>query len=97
MVLKLYLIYLFLDIDSDFISVLKEVCKSYKFGDVIEQAKKIDKRFRSYNDLTKENKSDIDEINSSYLKGLKFHFVTEMSDVIDLAVTNQKVKHAKSL
>ena len=47
--------------------------------------------------LSKENKSDIDEINSSYLKGLKFHFVTEMSDVIDLAVTNQKVKHAKSL
>tara|TARA_B100000767_G_scaffold11789_1_gene11417 strand:+ start:1 stop:2022 length:2022 start_codon:yes stop_codon:yes gene_type:complete len=47
--------------------------------------------------LSKENKSDIDEINSTYLKGLKFHFVSEMSEVIDIAITNQKVKHPKSL
>jgi ATP-dependent Lon protease len=47
--------------------------------------------------LSKENKSDIDEINTTYLKGLKFHFVSEMSEVIDLAITNQKVKNAKSL
>ena len=47
--------------------------------------------------LSKENKSDIDEINSTYLKGLKFHFVSEMSEVIDIAITNQKVKNAKSL
>ena len=33
--------------------------------------------------LSKENKSDIDEINSTYLKGLKFHFVSEMSEVIE--------------
>ncbi|MDA8848021.1 endopeptidase La [Flavobacteriaceae bacterium] len=47
--------------------------------------------------LSKENKSDIDEINSTYLKGLKFHFVSEMSEVIEIAITNQKVKNAKSL
>ena len=47
--------------------------------------------------LSKENKSDIDEINATYLKGLKFHFVSEMSEVIDIAITNQKVKNAKSL
>ena len=47
--------------------------------------------------LSKENKSDIDDINASYLKGLKFHFVSEMSEVIDIAITNQKVKNAKTL
>ena len=47
--------------------------------------------------LSKENKSDIDEINATYLKGLKFHFVSEMSEVIEIAITNQKVKNAKSL
>ena len=47
--------------------------------------------------LSKENKSDIEDINQSYLKGLKFHFVSEMSEVIDLAILNQKVKNAKSL
>ena len=47
--------------------------------------------------LSKDNKSDIDEINASYLKGLTFHFVSEMSEVIELAITNQKVKNAKSL
>ena len=47
--------------------------------------------------LSKENKSDIDEINATYLKGLKFHFVSEMSEVIEIAITNQKVNNAKSL
>jgi ATP-dependent Lon protease len=47
--------------------------------------------------LSSENKSDIDEIKASYLKGLKFHFVSDMSEVIDLALTNQKVKNAKTL
>ena len=47
--------------------------------------------------LSKENKSDIEDINQSYLKGLTFHFVSEMSEVIDIAITNQKVKNAKTL
>ena len=47
--------------------------------------------------LSKENKSDIDDINATYLKGLKFHFVSEMSEVIEIAITNQKVKNAKTL
>ena len=47
--------------------------------------------------LSKENKSDIEEINQTYLKGLTFHFVSEMSEVIDIAIMNQKVKNAKSL
>ncbi len=47
--------------------------------------------------LCKENKKDIEEIKQSYLKGLKFHFVTEMSEVIDIALTKQKVKNARKL
>jgi ATP-dependent Lon protease len=44
-----------------------------------------------------ENKRDIDEIKDSYLKGLKFHYVSDMSEVIALALTQQKVKNAKKL
>jgi len=47
--------------------------------------------------LCEENKRDIDEINPEYLKGLKFHYVKEMSDVLDLALTKEKVKGAKKL
>ena len=47
--------------------------------------------------LCQENKSDIDEINQDYLKGLTFHYVDKMSEVIDIAITDQKVKNAKKL
>ncbi|MFD0762570.1 endopeptidase La [Lutibacter aestuarii] len=47
--------------------------------------------------LCKENRKDIEEIKESYLKGLTFHYVSEMSEVIDLALTKQKVKNAKKL
>ncbi|MFC5045358.1 endopeptidase La [Aquimarina hainanensis] len=45
--------------------------------------------------LCAENKRDIDEIKQEYLKGLKFHYVTEMSEVLDIALTKSKVKNAK--
>jgi len=47
--------------------------------------------------LSEANKPDIDEINSDYLKGLKFHYVSEMYEVIEVAITKTKVQHAKSL
>ena len=47
--------------------------------------------------LCNDNKKDIEEIKTSYLKGLKFHYVTEMSEVIELALTKQKVKNPKKL
>lgn len=47
--------------------------------------------------LCHENKSDIDEIKPEYIEGLTFHYVKEMSEVIDVAITNQKVKNAKKL
>ena len=47
--------------------------------------------------LCKDNEKDILEIKESYLKGLKFHYVSEMKEVIDIALTKQKVKNAKKL
>ena len=47
--------------------------------------------------LCKDNEKDILEIKQEYLKGLKFHYVSEMSEVIDIAITSQKVKNAKQL
>ncbi len=42
--------------------------------------------------LSKDNKKDIEEIREDYLKGLSFHYVDTMMDVIELALTSQKVK-----
>jgi len=47
--------------------------------------------------LCEENRRDIEEIKPAYLKGLKFHYVKEMSQVIEYALTKQKVKDAKIL
>jgi ATP-dependent Lon protease len=47
--------------------------------------------------LSTENKRDIEEINPDYLKGLTFHYVDKMSEVIDIAILDQKVKNAKKL
>jgi ATP-dependent Lon protease len=46
--------------------------------------------------LCTENKKNIDEIDESYLKGLTFHYVSNMNQVIDLAITDKKVKNFKS-
>ena len=47
--------------------------------------------------LCEDNRRDIEEIKPEYLKGLNFHYVTDMSDVLKLALTTQKVKNAKKL
>ncbi|EAR01907.1 endopeptidase La [Maribacter sp. HTCC2170] len=47
--------------------------------------------------LCEENRKDILEIKEDYLKGLTFNYVSDMSEVIDLAITKQKVKNAKKL
>jgi len=44
--------------------------------------------------LSAENKKDIEEINKSYIDGLTFHYISEMTEVIDLALSKQKVKNA---
>jgi len=42
--------------------------------------------------LSSENKKDIEEINQIYLEGLKFHFVDNIMQVLDIALLKQKVK-----
>ena len=37
--------------------------------------------------LCKQNESDVNEVKADYLKGLKFHYVTEMKEVIQLALS----------
>ena len=41
--------------------------------------------------LCERNRKDIEDINERYLKGLKFHFVTEMSEVLEHALLKEKV------
>ena len=44
--------------------------------------------------LSSKNEKDIDEINPRYIKGLTFHYVDNMIEVIDKALTDQKVEKA---
>ncbi len=45
--------------------------------------------------LCAENRKDIEEINQKYLKGLQFHYVKEMKEVIKLALLKETVRNAK--
>ncbi len=47
--------------------------------------------------LCKSNQKDILEIKEDYIKDLKFHYVTEMKEVIELALMKDKVKNAQDL
>ena len=47
--------------------------------------------------LSKSNQKDILEIKETYIKDLKFHYVTEMKEVIDFALIKQKVKNPLDL
>lgn len=47
--------------------------------------------------LSEDNRKDIDQINQKYLKGLTFHFVREMREVLDIAILERKVLHPKTL
>ena len=42
--------------------------------------------------LSEKNRKDIEEINASYLEGLTFHYVQTMKQVLDVALTSEKVK-----
>ena len=45
--------------------------------------------------LSNDNRRDVEEIDSSYLTGLTFHYVSEMHEVIKLGLTNQFVLNPK--
>ena len=46
--------------------------------------------------LCEENKKDIDQINHKYLKGLIFHYVSEMKDVLEIGILSKKVLNPKT-
>ena len=43
--------------------------------------------------LCTENQKDVEEIKEDYLKGLTFHYVKDIADVIDFALTDEVVKN----
>ena len=47
--------------------------------------------------LCNQNKADVEEIKKEYVRGLKFHYVSKMSEVIDIAITNYNVDNFKTL
>ena len=47
--------------------------------------------------LSKDNEKDIKEINSKYLKGLKFYYIEKMIQVIEIALTKKNVLNFKKL
>ncbi len=44
--------------------------------------------------ISEDNRKDIEDIDARYLKGMRFHYVTEMIDVVKHALLKEKVEHA---
>ena len=42
--------------------------------------------------LCLDNKKDVEDIKPDYLKGLTFHYVTQMEEVLKIALLKEKVK-----
>jgi ATP-dependent Lon protease len=47
--------------------------------------------------LCAENRRDIEEIPAEYLKGLEFHYVSEISEVWNIALLDEKVSNAQEI
>lgn len=47
--------------------------------------------------LSEKNKKDVVDIEQSYLKGLTFHYVKTMKEVLNIALLSQKVANAKKI
>lgn len=47
--------------------------------------------------LSEANRKDILEIKADYIKDLEFHYIREMTEVINIALLDEKVKNAKDL
>lgn len=47
--------------------------------------------------LCVDNRKDVEEIKSDYLKGLTFHYVRDLHEVLDFALLPEKVKNPKKL
>ena len=44
--------------------------------------------------MCEENRKNIEEIPEMYLKGLTFHYVNDVSEVLNIALLDSKVKNA---
>ncbi|MOA24988.1 Lon protease [compost metagenome] len=44
--------------------------------------------------MCKQNRKDVEEINQDYIKDMKFHYVTEMREVLEFALLKDKVENA---
>ena len=47
--------------------------------------------------LSEENRKDVEDIKEIYIRGLKFHYVNTIMDVLELALLKQKVTNAKKI
>jgi ATP-dependent Lon protease len=47
--------------------------------------------------MCEKNRKDVEEINERYLKGLRFHYVTEMYEVIEKALLKERVPNARKI
>ncbi|GAB4312633.1 MAG: endopeptidase La [Bacteroidales bacterium] len=47
--------------------------------------------------LSRENEKDINDIKPAYVEGLTFHYVDNMMEVLDLALTKQKVRNGQEI
>jgi ATP-dependent Lon protease len=47
--------------------------------------------------LSEENRKDVENIKSIYIRGLKFHYVKTIMDVLELSLLRQKVRNPKNI
>jgi len=47
--------------------------------------------------LSEENRKDVEDIKEIYIRGLKFHYVGTIMDVLDLSLLKQKVRNPKKI
>jgi ATP-dependent Lon protease len=47
--------------------------------------------------LSEENRKDVEEIKEIYIRGLKFHYVKTIMDVLEVSLLKQKVKNPKNI
>lgn len=43
--------------------------------------------------ISRENRKDVEEVNKRYVEGVTFHYVEDVKDVLDYALTTEKVEH----
>jgi ATP-dependent Lon protease len=47
--------------------------------------------------VSEENRKDVEDINEIYIRGLKFHYVETIMEVLKLSLLKQKVKNPKNI